>query len=148
MLQSNAHMTQRFRDAQPRRRTALGIPPQMVDAVTARERAELERRERAYRGSRPVPDLTGRTVILVDDGFATGATMRSAAVALKSHHPARVLIAVPTAAREVCDDFRAEVDEVVCAETPPMFGSVGMWYDDFSQTSDEDVRDLLDRAAA
>jgi putative phosphoribosyl transferase len=127
---------------------ALGIPPQMVDAVAAREGAELERRERAYRGNRPVPDLTGRTVILVDDGLATGATMRAAAVALKRHHPARVVIAVPTAAREVCDEFRAEVDEVVCAETPPMFGAVGMWYEDFRQTSDQDVRDLLDRAAA
>ena len=128
--------------------TALGIPPQMIDAVAARERAELERRERAYRGSRPLPDLTGRTVILVDDGLATGATMRAAAVALKKLRPGRVVIAVPTAAREVCDDFRKEVDEVVCAETPPLLGAVGMWYDDFNQTSDEDVRDLLNRAAA
>src|SRR5688572_18408556 len=127
---------------------ALGIPPQMVDAVAAREGAELERREREYRGNRPVPDLRGRTVILVDDGLATGATMRAAAVALQSHRPARVVVAVPTAARETCDDFRQEVDEVVCAETPPMFGAVGMWYDDFTQTRDEDVRDLLNRAAA
>ncbi len=128
--------------------TMLGITPQVIDAVAAREGAELERRERAYRGARAAPSLAGRTVILVDDGLATGATMRAAAVALKNHHPARVVIAVPTAAPEVCDDFRDEVDEVVCAETPQRFGAVGMWYDDFRQTSDEDVRDLLSRAAA
>jgi predicted phosphoribosyltransferase len=127
---------------------ALGIPPQMVEAVAEREQRELERREREYRGARPAPDVQGKIVILVDDGLATGATMRAAAAALKSQHPARVVVAVPTAAREACDDFRAEVDEVVCAETPPMFGAVGMWYDDFSETSDEDVRDLLGRAAA
>jgi predicted phosphoribosyltransferase len=127
---------------------ALGIPPQMIDVVAEREQRELERREREYRGARPVPAVRAKIVILVDDGLATGATMRAAAAALKSQHPARVVVAVPTAAREACDDFRAEVDEVVCAETPPMFGAVGMWYDDFSETTDEDVRDLLDRAAA
>jgi putative phosphoribosyl transferase len=127
---------------------ALGIPPQMVEAVAQREQTELERREREYRGARPAPDVQGKIVILVDDGLATGATMRAAAMALKSEQPARVVVAVPTAAREACDDFRADVDEVVCAQTPPMFGAVGMWYDDFRETSDEDVRDLLNRAAA
>ena len=127
---------------------ALGIPPQMVEAVAQREQTELERREREYRGARPAPDVRGKVVILVDDGLATGATMRAAAMALKIQQPARVVVAVPTAAREACDDFRAEVDEVVCAETPPRFGAVGMWYDDFRETSDEEVRDLLNRAAA
>jgi putative phosphoribosyl transferase len=127
---------------------ALGIPPQILDAVAQREQTELERREREYRGARPAPDVQGKVVILVDDGLATGATMRAAAMALKSEQPARVVVAVPTAAREACDDFRADVDEVVCAQTPPMFGAVGMWYDDFRETSDEDVRDLLNRAAA
>jgi putative phosphoribosyl transferase len=127
---------------------ALGIPPQMVEAVAQREQTELERREREYRGARPAPDVQGKIVILVDDGLATGATMRAAAMALKSEQPARVVVAVPTAAREACDDFRADVDEVVCAQTPPMFGAVGMWYDDFRETSDEDVRALLNRAAA
>jgi predicted phosphoribosyltransferase len=89
-----------------------------------------------------------RVVILVDDGLATGATMRAAAAALRAQHPARVVVAVPTAARETCDALRLEVDEVVCAETPPIFGSVGMWYEDFSETSDDEVRDLLGRAAA
>jgi putative phosphoribosyl transferase len=128
--------------------TALGIPPQMIDTVAEREHVELERRERAYREGRPAPAVAGRIVILVDDGLATGATMRAAAVALKALKPARVVVAVPTAAREACDDFRSEVDEVVCAETPPLFGAVGLWYEDFSETSDEEVRDLLTRAAA
>jgi putative phosphoribosyl transferase len=128
--------------------TGLGIPPQMIDAVAERELVELERRERAYRGARPAPDVTGRIVILVDDGLATGATMRAAAAALKSQRPARVVVAVPTASREACDEFRAEVDEVVCAETPPHFVAVGRWYEDFRETSDDEVRDLLQRAAA
>jgi putative phosphoribosyl transferase len=127
---------------------SLGIPPHVIDAVAVREQAELERRERAYRGSRPAPDVRGRTVILVDDGLATGATMRAAIMALRSRAPARVVVAVPTAASETCEDLRDEVDELVCAETPPMFDAVGKWYDDFSETSDEDVRDLLGRAAA
>jgi putative phosphoribosyl transferase len=128
--------------------TALGIPPQMIDAVAARELVELERRERAYRGDRPAPSVAGRTVILVDDGLATGATMRAAVMAIKAQNPARVVVAVPTAERAACDDLRSEVDEVVCAETPPLFGAVGLWYEDFSETSDEEVRDLLTRAAA
>jgi predicted phosphoribosyltransferase len=127
---------------------SLGIPPHVIDAVAVREQTELERRERAYRGSRPAPDVTGRTVILVDDGLATGATMRAAIMALRSQDPSRVVVAVPTAASETCEDLRDEVDELVCAETPPMFDAVGQSYDDFSETSDEDVRELLGRAAA
>ena len=127
---------------------ALDIPAELIDAVTERERVELQRRERAYRGSRPALSVEGRIVILVDDGLATGATMRAAAAAVKAQRPARVVVAVPTAARETCDELRDEVDEVVCLETPPFFGAVGMWYEDFRETSDQEVRDLLSKAAA
>ena len=127
---------------------ALDIPAGVIDAVTERERVELQRRERAYRGSRPALSVEGRIVILVDDGLATGATMRAAAAAVKAQRPARVVVAVPTAARETCDELRDEVDEVVCLETPPFFGAVGMWYEDFRETSDQEVRDLLSKAAA
>ena len=125
----------------------LGIPPAMIDAVAARERAELARREAAYRGARPPVDVRGRTAILVDDGLATGATMRAAAAALRQQGPLRLVIAVPLAAPETCHTLAAEVDEIVCAMTPEPFYSVGLWYDDFSQTSDEEVRDLLEQAA-
>jgi predicted phosphoribosyltransferase len=125
----------------------LDIPEYMIDAVTTRERQELARRERLYRGDRPPPDVHGRTVILVDDGLATGATMHAAIAALRQQQPARIVVAVPTASREVCDAFRAEADDVVCAITPEPFQAVGLWYEDFSQTSDEEVRDLLARAA-
>lgn len=124
----------------------LRIPPQIVDRVTEEEARELHRREAAYRGNRPPPDLRGRTVILVDDGLATGATMRAAVSAVKQQAPARVVIAVPTAAPQTCEEFRYEVDEVVCAMTPEPFYAVGLWYDDFSQTTDEEVHDLLERA--
>src|SRR5205807_10188772 len=106
----------------------------VIDAVAAREQQELERRERLYRGDRPSPDVRGRTVILVDDGLATGSTMRAAAAALRQQHPARVVVAVPVAASSVCDEFRDEVDEIVCAATPEPFYAVGLWYEDFSQT--------------
>jgi predicted phosphoribosyltransferase len=114
--------------------------------VTAAERSELERRERQYRDGRPFPDLHGLTVILVDDGLATGSTMRAAVEALRLERPARIVVAVPVAAPETCDAFRDIADEVHCAETPEPFRAVGMWYDDFSQTTDEDVTDLLQRA--
>ena len=123
------------------------IPEYVVDAVAERETRELERRERAYRGDRPQPEVRGRTVILVDDGLATGSTMRAAAEALKQEHPQRLVIAVPVAAPETCDELRDEVDEIVCAITPEPFHAVGLWYEDFSQTSDDEVRDLLHRAS-
>jgi putative phosphoribosyl transferase len=126
----------------------LRIPDSVIDAVAGREEQELARRERAYRGDRPPLDVRGRTVILIDDGLATGATMRAAALALRQRGPARIVVAVPTAAEETCRALRGEVDEVVCGETPEPFVAVGHWYDDFSQTSDDDVRALLARGAA
>src|SRR5437667_72323 len=107
---------------------------------------ELSRRERAYRGDRPPPDVRGRTVILIDDGLATGSTMRAAVGALRQEGPARIVVAVPAAAPETCAEFEAEVDEIVCAITPDPFYAVGLWYEDFSETSDDEVRDLLRRA--
>jgi predicted phosphoribosyltransferase len=121
----------------------LDIPGYVIDAVAAREQQELERRERAYRDGRPPPDIRGRTVILVDDGLATGATMQAAVKALRQQQPARIIVAVPTAAAETCEKLKTEADEVICAMTPQPFYGVGRWYDDFSQTTDEEVRDLL-----
>jgi putative phosphoribosyl transferase len=125
-----------------------GVDERTVDAVAAEEQRELERREAAYRGDRPALDVRGRTVVLVDDGLATGSTMRAAAVALKEQNPRRLVIAVPVAAGETCDEFRGEVDEIVCASTPEPFYGVGMWYEDFSQTTDEEVVRLLAEAPA
>jgi predicted phosphoribosyltransferase len=124
----------------------LRVTPQQIEAVAAEELDELERREREYRGDRPFPDLHGQTVILVDDGLATGSTMRAAAAALRQHGPARIVVAVPTAAADTCEDFKQQVDEIVCAITPEPFLAVGQWYEDFSQTTDEEVRTLLARA--
>ena len=126
---------------------ALEIPAEAIEAATARERDELERRERAYRGDRPPVDVRGRTVILVDDGLATGSTMRAAAAALGAREPARLVVAVPVASADTCDDLRQEVDDVVCTQTPEPFFAVGLWYEDFSQTTDDEVRDLLAKAS-
>jgi predicted phosphoribosyltransferase len=126
---------------------ALGISPEIIDRVVARELQELERRERLYRGQRPPPEVRGRTVILIDDGLATGATMRAAVEALRQQGPARLVVAVPTAAPATCAEFETEVDEIVCAVTPEPFYGVGLWYADFSQTTDEEVRYLLQAAA-
>jgi putative phosphoribosyl transferase len=126
---------------------ALGISRDVIEAVAAVEEQELERRERIYRGGRPPPDVRGRTVILVDDGLATGSTMRAAVAALRQHGPDRIVVAVPVGAPETCEEFRSEADDVVCARTPEPFYAVGLWYGDFSQTTDEEVHDLLDRAA-
>ena len=124
---------------------ALHIPERVIEAVAARELRELERRERAYRGDRPAPDVRDRTVILVDDGLATGSTMRAAVAALRRLGPARIVVAVPTAAPSTCEEFRREADECICQITPEPFHAVGLWYQDFSQTTDDEVRDLLDR---
>jgi putative phosphoribosyl transferase len=125
----------------------LGISEEQIQETLARELDELRRREAAYRDGRPLPDLKGKTVILVDDGLATGASMQAAARAVRRYDPARIVIAVPVASRATCDQFRDDVDEVVCAVTPEPFYAVGNWYADFSQTSDEEVRELLERAA-
>jgi putative phosphoribosyl transferase len=126
----------------------LGIDRAQLERAIAREAQELERREEAYDGRRGLPQLEGKTAILVDDGLATGSTMRAAALAVRELNPARVVLAVPVAAEETCDEFRGLVDEVVCQATPRPFHAVGVWYDDFSQTSDEEVRELLERADA
>jgi predicted phosphoribosyltransferase len=123
----------------------LGIPSYVIDAVAAQEQQELARRERLYRGGRPPPEVRGRTVILVDDGLATGATMRAAITALRQLQPARIVVATPTASPETCEELRSEVDEVICAITPEPFLAVGHWYEDFSQTTDDEVRDLVAR---
>jgi putative phosphoribosyl transferase len=125
----------------------LGISTRDVEEVASNEAYELERRERVYRGGRPAPDLRGRTVILVDDGLATGSTMRVAVRAVRRQSPARVVVAAPVAAPEACELLRGEADEVVCAEMPDPFLGVGRWYLDFSQTSDEEVCRLLDEAS-
>ena len=125
----------------------LRIPDYVIAAVAAKEEHELRRRERLYRGDRPPPDVRGRTVILVDDGLATGATMLAAAEALRRQQPARIVVAVPTGSPDTCDALRDHVDEVVCAVTPEPFHSVGLWYQDFSQTTDDEVRALLADAA-
>ena len=125
---------------------ALGIGDADVRRAAALAARELERREEAYRGGHDPPDVEGKTVILVDDGLATGSTMRAAALAVRQLNPARVVVAVPVAAAETCDEFRDVVDEIVCGVTPRPFHAVGLWYDDFSQTRDDEVRDLLARA--
>jgi putative phosphoribosyl transferase len=125
---------------------AAGVTRAELDAVTAEEQRELERREHQYRGDRPPPNVAGRTAILVDDGLATGSTMRAAVEALRQEGAARVVVAVPIAPPETCDAFREIVDDIVCARTPEPFYSVGLWYEDFSQTTDEEVRELLERA--
>ena len=117
-----------------------------IERVTAAEQVELERRERRYRGDRPFPDLTGKTVLLVDDGLATGSTMRAAVAALRQEVPRRIVVAVPVAAPATCDAFRDIADDIVCAVTPEPFRAVGLWYDDFSQTTDEEVHELLVQA--
>jgi predicted phosphoribosyltransferase len=124
----------------------LNIPEEMVAAVVAREQEELRRREREYRDDRGAPDVRGRTVILIDDGLATGSTMRAAVAALRQRQPARIVVAVPVAAPATCEEMGELVDDIVCARTPEPFRAVGLWYEDFSQTSDEEVRELLRRA--
>jgi putative phosphoribosyl transferase len=126
--------------------SSLGISNDEIEAIAAREQRELERREREYRGDAPPLGVSGKTVILVDDGLATGASMRAAVRGLRQRHPGRIVVAVPTAAPLVCRDFENDVDEVVCLITPEPFLGVGAWYRDFSQTSDGEVRRLLEEA--
>jgi putative phosphoribosyl transferase len=122
----------------------LHVPPETINAVALRELRELDRRERAYRGPHAPPAVRGKTVILVDDGLATGASMHAAVAALRAQGPARIVVAVPVGAPSTCEDLHQLADEVVCAEMPEPFSAVGQWYDDFSQTSDEEVRQLLE----
>ncbi|MEA2413827.1 MAG: putative phosphoribosyl transferase [Thermoanaerobaculia bacterium] len=121
------------------------VTQQQLDAVTAREERELSRREAEYRGNRAPLDVRGRTVIIVDDGLATGSTMRAAVQALRAMEPKRVIVAVPVGAAQTCEDFREIVDEIVCLRTPEPFEAVGLWYDDFTQTTDAEVHALLSR---
>jgi putative phosphoribosyl transferase len=125
----------------------LHISTQMINAAIERERRELERREHLYRDDRPLPEVHNRAVILIDDGLATGATMRAATKAVRQQDPARLIVAVPVAAPSVCAEFRAEVDEVICVKTPEPFYGVGYWYEQFPQTTDQEVHDLLAHVA-
>ena len=121
----------------------IPVPQKAIDDVAAREQQELERREGSYRGSRPPLDVHGKTVIVIDDGLATGSTMRAAVAALKKMQPRNIIVAVPVAAQQTCDEFRDEGIDIVCLRTPEPFQAVGLWYEDFSQTSDEEVHELL-----
>jgi putative phosphoribosyl transferase len=125
----------------------LQLSEGLIDRITATEQRELERRERLYRENRPPLVVRDRTVILIDDGLATGASMMAAVRALRPQNPKRIMVAVPVAAAETCQQFRAEADDVICPATPEPFGAVGAWYHDFSQTSDNEVRKLLELAA-
>ena len=124
----------------------LSIPDKVINFVATRELQELQRRESIYRGDGPSLEVRDHTIILIDDGLATGASMRAAVAGLRSQHPARIVIAVPATAPETCEAFRSEVDEVICAITPEPFYGVGRWYEDFSQVADEEVRILVEQA--
>jgi putative phosphoribosyl transferase len=121
----------------------IPLPQRVIDEVAAREQHELIRRERSYRGSRPPLDVRDKLVIVVDDGLATGSTMRAAVAALRKMQPKSITVAVPVAAPQTCDEFRNEGIDLVCLRTPDPFEAVGLWYDDFSQTTDEEVHELL-----
>lgn len=123
---------------------ALGVSEDTIAAVAAAEQEELARREHLYRGDRPTPDVRGRTIILIDDGLATGSTMRAAVTALRRRDPARIVVAAPVGAPETCAEFEDEADEAICARMPEPFYAVGAWYSDFSQTTDDEVRKLLE----
>jgi putative phosphoribosyl transferase len=126
----------------------LGLDRNQLERTVAREAEELRRREAAYDGRLDPHELQGKTVILIDDGLATGSTMRAAALAVRDLDPAKIVVAVPVASRETCDAFRDVVDEIICEMTPQPFDAVGLWYEDFSQTTDAEVRELLARAEA
>ena len=124
----------------------LNVPEEVINIVARNELQELQRRERDYRGESPAPDVRDRKVILIDDGLATGASMRAAVTGVRAQHPARIIIAVPAASPEMCDAFEFEVDEMICAMTPEPFYGLSRWYEDFSQTTDEEVRMFLKEA--
>ena len=124
-----------------------GVPEAAIDEVARVEQIELERRERDYREGREPVSVRGRTVLLIDDGLATGSTMKAAVQAVRAQHPARIVVAVPVAAAETCHEFAEIVEEIVCVRTPEPFSAVGLWYRDFSQTTDDEVRELLDERA-
>jgi predicted phosphoribosyltransferase len=124
----------------------LNIPGEVIDFVAARELQELNRREHSYRGDQPALELRDCIVILVDDGLATGASMRAAVAGVRARHPALIVVAIPTASREACEAIRPDVEEIVCVQTPEPFYGVGRWYQDFSQVSDEEVRILFEEA--
>ena len=126
----------------------MNISESEIEAATQREQQQLEQRGAAYRGDRQPLELRGKAAIIVDDGLATGASMRVAARAIRRHEPKQLVVAVPVAPPETCENLRFEADDVICAVTPAMFTSVGSWYDDFSQTTDDEVRELLEKAAA
>ncbi len=126
---------------------AINAPEEILEAVTAVEREELQRREQDYRGDRPPPDVYGRTVILIDDGLATGATMRAAVAALRQKGAAKIVVAVPVGAASTCSELAAEVDQAICLIASDTFVGVGQYYEDFSQTSDDEVRELLARGS-
>ncbi|HEY2830365.1 MAG TPA: phosphoribosyltransferase [Thermoanaerobaculia bacterium] len=123
------------------------VAQRMIDMVAERESRELERREKAYRGNRPPLDVAGKTVVIVDDGLATGSTMKAAVRALRKMSPREIVVAVPVAAPSTCTEFQGLVDEMICLRTPEPFQAVGLWYDDFSQTTDKEVHELLDGVA-
>ncbi|HEX4749015.1 MAG TPA: phosphoribosyltransferase [Bryobacteraceae bacterium] len=126
----------------------LQLAPKLIEHIAKREEQELKRREQLYRNGRPARPVHGRAVMLVDDGLATGASLKAAARAIRLQGPRRVIAAVPVAAKETCDEFRTEIDEMICAYTPQPFLAVGMWYEDFSQTTDEEVQRILEQAVA
>jgi putative phosphoribosyl transferase len=128
--------------------TLYRIPQPVIDAIAREEQLELERRERTYREGRPCIDLRGKTVVLVDDGLATGSTMKAAVEAVRAHGPVRIIVAVPVGSRMTCREFAEIADEIVCARAPEHFAAVGQWYDDFRQTTDEEVRALLHEASS
>jgi len=125
---------------------AAGVTRQQIEEVLEREKQELFRREKLYRGDRPPIDVKGRTVVVVDDGLATGASMRVAVIALRSKTPASLIVAVPVASLEICAEFQHVVDKTLCLETPEPLHSIGLWYENFNQTSDDEVRALLAKA--
>jgi putative phosphoribosyl transferase len=125
---------------------SFGVGARIIEAVAEKEQAELERRERLYRGDSPPPEVGGKTILLVDDGIATGSTVRAAIAALRQREPARIVVGVPVAPASTCEALRADADEVVCAKTPEPFYAVGQWYKVFDQTTDEQVRELFERS--